>query len=91
MVAANMAHSHDVVMETLKPITGEPVTSDIISDEQLTSEPDLSQIPVPIPWWNDDNHTLSDHSALLGNSLETLRNVTEPREFPSSTVIGMVV
>ena len=91
MVAANVAHSHAVVMETLKPITGEPVTSVIISNEQLTSEPDLSQIPVPIAWWNDDNHTLSDHSALLGNSLEALRNVSKPGEFPSSTVLGMVV
>ena len=82
--------SHAVVMETLKPIINEPSTSETADTPSLTSGADLSQIPVPIPWWNED-HALPAHTELLGNRLGMLRNASGPEEFPRGTVVGMMV
>ena len=81
--------SHAIVMETLKPITADPMTSDP-GEPHLISRPDLSRIPILVPWWNG-NRTLAAHTELLSNNLGALRNASNPEVFPRGAVIGMVV
>ena len=81
--------SHTIVMETLKPITADPMTSDP-GEPHLISRPDLSRIPIPVPWWNG-NWTLAAHTELLSNNLGALRNASNLEVFPRGAVIGMVV
>ena len=82
--------SHTIVMETLKPITADPMTSDPGEPHLLISRPDLSRIPIPVPWWNG-NRTLAAHTELLSNNLGALRNASNPEVFPRGAVIGLVV
>ena len=86
--------SHAIVMETIKPVTDDdkkPTTASELAEKPSSyTQPDLSHVPIPIPWWNEDPN-LPAHTELLGNMLENLRNARDPGEFPVGTVVGVVV
>ena len=86
---------HAVLMETLKPITEGYKTLAAASDQSDSGtlsfcKPDLSRVPLPVAWWEDDR-TLSRHTARLRDELEDLQSASEAGDFPRGTVLGMVV
>ena len=81
--------SHALVMETLKPVTDKVDTQDKVNN--LTcSIPDLTRIPVPVPWWNEDT-SFHDHTRLLNSHIGMLHSASSPDQFPNGTVLGMIV